>query len=303
MIFELIERFAGYGFNKSHSTRYSFIAYQTAYMKAYWPLEYMAALLTFEMGNTDKVVDYIAECKDMGINVLPPDINESFADFTVVYENAGHDKKGDGLIRFGLAAVKGVGTRAVEQMIAAREKAGRFKSLFHFCENVDLRAVNKQVVESLIKAGGFDRLGGHRAQMTVAVEKAMQGGQSSQADKLKGQMNFFSGLAASQEQEKDHEQLPNVPPWPELMMLTYEKDVLGFYVTSNPIEQTRRGDRGLFNRQYGRSRRKGKSGSHSRRNGHQDATHRHKERPKRRLKNGCLYAPGFTGQCRGGAIL
>ncbi|MDO8303028.1 MAG: DNA polymerase III subunit alpha, partial [Sedimentisphaerales bacterium] len=236
-IFELIERFAGYGFNKSHSTRYAFIAYQTAYMKAYWPLEYMAALLTFEMGNTDKVVDYIAECKDMGINVLPPDINESFADFTVVYENTGHDKKGDGLIRFGLAAVKGVGARAVEQMITAREKTGRFKSLFHFCENVDLRAVNKQVVDSLIKAGGFDRLGGHRAQMTIAVEKAMQGGQSSQADKLKGQMNFFSGLAASQEQEKDHEQLPNVPPWPEMMMLTYEKDVLGFYVTSNPMSK------------------------------------------------------------------
>lgn len=236
-IFELIERFAGYGFNKSHSTRYSFIAYQTAYMKAYWPLEYMAALLTFEMGNTDKVVDYIAECKDMGIKVMPPDINESFADFTVVYENAGHDKKGDGLIRFGLAAVKGVGAKAVEQIIEAREKVGRFKSLFHFCENVDLRAVNKTVVESLIKAGGFDRLGGHRAQMTVAVEKAMQGGQSSQADKLKGQMNFFSGLAAAADQDKDHEQLPNVPPWPELMMLTYEKDVLGFYVTSNPMSK------------------------------------------------------------------
>lgn len=240
-IFELIERFAGYGFNKSHSTRYSFIAYQTAYMKAYWPLEYMAALLTFEMGNTDKVVDYIAECKDMGIKVLPPDVNESFADFTVVYEGAGlfteKGKKGEGWIRFGLAAVKGVGTKAVEQIIAAREKVGGFKSLFNFCENVDLRAVNKTVVESLIKAGAFDRLGGHRAQMTIAVEKAMQVGQSSQADKIKGQMNFFSGLTAAADQDKDHQQLPNVPPWPEMMMLTYEKDVLGFYVTSNPLSK------------------------------------------------------------------
>jgi DNA polymerase-3 subunit alpha len=236
-IFELIERFAGYGFNKSHSTRYAFIAYQTAYIKAYWPIEYMAALLTFEMGNTDKVVDYIAECKDMGIKVLPPDINESFTDFTVVYEDAGHGKKGEGLIRFGLAAVKGVGTKAVEQIIAAREKVGRFRSLFHFCENVDLRAVNKQVGESLIKAGAFDRLGGHRAQMTVALEKAMQVGQSAQADKLNGQMNFFSGLTAVQDNDKDHEQMPNVPPWPEMMMLSYEKDVLGFYVTSNPLSK------------------------------------------------------------------
>jgi DNA polymerase-3 subunit alpha len=240
-IFELIERFAGYGFNKSHSTRYAIIAYQTAYMKAYWPIEYMAALLTYEMGNTDKVVEYIAECKDMGIKVLPPDINESFTDFTVVYEDAGlfteKGKKGDGLIRFGLAAVKGVGTKAVEQIIAAREKAGQFKSLFDFCENVDLHAVNKQVVESLIKAGAFDRLGGHRAQMTAALEKAMQVGQSAQADKLNGQMNFFSDFATVQDEGKDHQHLPNVPPWPEMMMLSYEKDVLGFYVTSNPLSK------------------------------------------------------------------
>jgi DNA polymerase III subunit alpha len=172
----------------------------------------------------------------MNIKVMPPDINESFADFTVVYENAG-DKKGQGLIRFGLAAVKGVGTKAVEQIIAAREKVGRFKSLFHFCENVDLRAVNKQVGEALIKAGAFDRLGGHRAQLTIALEKAMQVGQSAQADKLNGQMNFFSGITAAQDSDEDSKQLPNVPPWPELMMLSYEKDVLGFYVTSNPLSK------------------------------------------------------------------
>jgi DNA polymerase-3 subunit alpha len=231
-IFELIERFAGYGFNKSHSTRYAFIAYQTAYIKAYWPVEYMAALLTFEMDNTDKVVDYIAECKQMGIEVLAPDINESGVDFTPLYRGRGDDKKG--LIRFGLAAVKGVGEKAVEQIIVARQKVGRFQSLFHFCENVDLRAANKQVLEALIKAGAFDRLGGNRAQMTAGLEKAMQIGSSHQADKQSGQMNFF-GQTVDSDYSKDHERLPNIPPWPEPMMLNYEKQVLGFYVTSNPL--------------------------------------------------------------------
>jgi DNA polymerase-3 subunit alpha len=231
-IFEFIERFAGYGFNKSHSTRYAFIAYQTAYMKAHWPVEYMAALLTFEMDNTDKVVDYIAECAKMDIEVLAPDINESGVDFTPLYKGSGEDKKG--VIRFGLAAVKGVGEKAVEQIIAAREKIGRFQSLFHFCENVDLRAANKQVVEALIKAGAFDRLGGNRAQMIAGMEKAMQIGASLQADKQNGQMSFL-GQAGDSDYSRDAEGLPNVPPWPEPQMLAYEKQVLGFYVTSNPL--------------------------------------------------------------------
>ncbi|MBN2183432.1 MAG: DNA polymerase III subunit alpha, partial [Sedimentisphaerales bacterium] len=155
-IFELIERFAGYGFNKSHSTRYAFIAYQTAYMKTHWPVEFMAALLTYEMDNTDKVVEYINECGQMGIEILPPDINESGVDFTPLYERDDDGRRKKGVIRFGLAAVKGVGEKAVEQIIAARKQAGRFQSLFHFCENVDLRAANKQVLEALIKAGAFD---------------------------------------------------------------------------------------------------------------------------------------------------
>ena len=231
-IFEFIERFAGYGFNKSHSTRYALIAYQTAYMKAHWPVEYMAALLTFEMDNTDKVVDYIAECAKMDIEVLAPDINESGVDFTPLYKGSGGDKKG--VIRFGLAAVKGVGEKAVEQIIAACEKVGRFQSLFHFCENVDLRAANKQVVEALIKAGAFDRLGGNRAQMIAGMEKAMQIGASLQADKQNGQMSFL-GQAGDSDYSMDAEGLPNVPPWPEPQMLAYEKQVLGFYVTSNPL--------------------------------------------------------------------
>jgi len=236
-IFELIERFAGYGFNKSHSTRYAIIAYQTAYMKVYWPTEYMAALLTFEMGSTEKVVEYINECKRMGIDVEPPDINESFTDFTVVYEQGHHRNTSNGIIRFGLAAVKGVGEKAVEQIISAREARGRFKSLFGFCENVDLRLVNKQVIESLIKAGAFDRLGGSRAQMIAALPKAMQTGASVQADAQKGQMTFFSGMTDEEDFEKDQQRLPDVPAWSEMQMLSFEKEVLGFYVTSNPLSK------------------------------------------------------------------
>ncbi|MHC4603953.1 MAG: DNA polymerase III subunit alpha [Planctomycetota bacterium] len=233
-IFELIERFAGYGFNKSHSTRYAFIAYQTAYMKAHWPVEFMAALLTYEMGNTDKVVEYIAECREMAIEVRAPDINESGVDFTPLYKKEDDAKNKKGVIRFGLAAVKGVGEKAVEQIIAARQEIGRFQSLFHFCENVDLRAANKQVIEALIKAGAFDRLGGNRAQMMAGFENAMQVGASLQADKQNGQMSFF-GQAGDNDYSQDHQRLPDVPPWPELQMLAFEKQVLGFYVTSNPI--------------------------------------------------------------------
>jgi DNA polymerase-3 subunit alpha len=233
-IFELIERFAGYGFNKSHSTRYAVIAYQTAYMKTYWPVEYMAALLTYEMDNTDKVVDYIAECGKMDTEVLPPDINESGVDFTPLYRDSDNEEK-KGVIRFGLAAVKGVGEKAVEQIIAAREEVGRFQSLFHFCENVDLRAANKQVLEALIKAGAFDDLGGSRPQKIAGLEAAMENGASLQADKQKGQMSFFGQMAAENDYSQDHKRLPDVAPWPEPQMLAYEKQVLGFYVTSNPL--------------------------------------------------------------------
>jgi len=231
-IFDLIERFAGYGFNKSHSTRYAIVAYQTAYMKAHWPVEYMASLLTYEMGNTDKVVEYIGECGAMGIEVLAPDINESGVDFTPIYKDTDGDKKG--VIRFGLAAVKGVGEKAVEQIIQTRNKIGYFKSLFHFCENVDPKMVNKQVIEALIKAGAFDRLGGNRAQMLAGLEKAMQLGAQAQTDRQNGQMNFF-GRMPDVDYSQDAKRLADVPPWPETEMLAYEKKVLGFYVTSNPL--------------------------------------------------------------------
>ena len=230
-IFDLIEKFAGYGFNKSHATRYSFIAYQTAYLKAYYPVEFMAALLTYEMGNTDKVVDYIGECKGMGIEVLAPDINESSCDFTVIYREDADGVKG-GFIRFGLGAVKGVGGKAVEQVIGARGESD-FKSLYDFCERVDLRAANKQVTEALIKAGAFDQLGGSRRQMMAGLERAMQAGAARQADIRSGQMNLFGGGGESEEVGV----LPDVAPWPEMEMLKYEKEVLGFYVTMNPLSR------------------------------------------------------------------
>ena len=236
-IFDLIEKFAGYGFNKSHATRYSFIAYQTAYLKAYYPVEFMAALLTYEMGNTDKVVDYIDECKKMGIEVLAPDINESKRDFTAIYKTDEETGEKKGIIRFGLGAVKGVGGKAVDQIIHACEKYGSFESLYDFCENVDLRSANKQVIEALIKAGAFDSFSGSRSQMIAGLEGAMQAGSEFQADRQKGQGNFFSmgGFAEGDDEGQEKDSLPNVPPWPEMQMLKYEKDVLGFYVTKNPL--------------------------------------------------------------------
>ena len=223
-IFDLILRFGGYGFNKAHSTRYSLVAYQTAYFKRYYPLEFMAALLTFEMGNTDKVVEYIEECRRMGIEVLPPDINESEVDFTT----------SGGTIRFGLAAIKGVGEKAVEEIIAARRGIGSFRSLFHFCDSVDLRVVNRAVVEALIKCGAFDSTGALRAQLTEVAGQAIERGISEAEDRRKGQGNLFARVASEPSAEEDYANLPDVS-WTESEMLSYEKDTLGFYVTSHPL--------------------------------------------------------------------
>ncbi len=223
-IFELILRFGGYGFNKAHSTRYAVVAYQTAYFKRHYPLEFMAALLTFEMGNTEKIVEYIEECRRMGIEVLPPDINESEIDFTT----------SSGTIRFGLAAVKGVGEKAVEEIIAARERIGGFRSLFHFCESVDLRVVNRAVIEALIKCGAFDSTGALRAPLMKVVGQAIERGASAAEDKRKGQGNLFNSQEKELGLEDDYANLPDVS-WTESEMLAYEKATLGFYVTSHPL--------------------------------------------------------------------
>jgi len=225
-LFELMEQFAGYGFNKSHSAAYAYLAYITAYLKAHYPLDFMAALLTSETGNTAKVVKYINECRDMGIQVLPPDTNKSDWSFTP-----------DGnAVRFGLGAIKSIGQSAVESILAARQEGGPFKSLYDFCERVDLSAVNRRMIESLIKAGALDSLAPVRAQLFAAVEGAMELGQKTQRDRQSGQAGLFSAMFGDAPPEKP---LPNLPEWSDQDRLTGEKEVLGFYVTGHPLEQFR----------------------------------------------------------------
>jgi len=224
-IWELITHFGGYGFNKSHSARYAQIAYQTAYLKAHYPVEFMAALLTYEMGDSDKLAEYMDECRRMNIEVAPPDVNESGADFTVVGDR----------VRFGLAAVKGVGERAVETIAHAREGVGRFESLFHFCEHVDLSALNRAVVESLIKCGAFDSTGARKSQLAAVLGKALGAGAQAQDDTRKGQMNFLDAFAA--EAPPDEVALPDIPEWPEEKLSKCEKESLGLYVKHHPLGQ------------------------------------------------------------------
>ena len=224
-IFKLISHFAGYGFNKAHTTAYAMIAYQTAYLKANYPVEFMAALLTSEMGNTDKVVAYINECREMGIRVLPPDVNESYAQFTVV----------DRDIRFGLAAVKNVGEGAIQSIIGSREKEGKFKSLYQFCEEVDLRLVNKRVIESLIKCGAFDSFSIRRSQLMAISDNAVAGAQDVQRARERGQKTFFEDFEAEKDFNLNSRAVPDMPEWPENKLLSFEKDTIGFYVTGHPL--------------------------------------------------------------------
>jgi len=223
-IFELMEYFAGYGFNKSHSAGYALIAYQTAYLKAHYPKEFMAANLTSEMGNSDKIVELIEDCQRMGIRILPPDVNESLASFTVVEDG----------IRFGLGAVKNVGLNAIESIVRAREKWGPFKTIYDFCERVDLRAVNRKAIESLIMAGAMDSLEGHRAQLMAALDKAIDYGQSSRA--RQSQMSLLD-MVDGKGGFSLTPPLPDVPEWPEGEKLAKEKEMLGFYVSGHPLEK------------------------------------------------------------------
>jgi len=225
-LFELMEQFAGYGFNKSHSAAYALVAYQTAYLKAHYPVEFMAALLTAEIGNQDKLTRYLNQCRDMGIGILPPDVNSSDRTFTP----SGND------IRFGLTAIKNVGEAAIESVLEARKKLSRFDSLYQFCENVDLRLLNKRVIESLIKAGAMDSLGAHRAQMMAALDRAMDLGQKRQRQMESGQTGLF-GQGDSEPVAATP--LPETPAWTETERLGGEKEVLGFYVTGHPLEKYR----------------------------------------------------------------
>ncbi|MEW6616646.1 MAG: DNA polymerase III subunit alpha [Thermodesulfobacteriota bacterium] len=223
-IFDLMAMFAEYGFNKSHSAAYAMIAYQTAYLKAHYPIEFMAALLTSEKENTDKLIRYITECNDKGIQVLPPDINESFRDFTVI----------DGRIRFGLAGVKNVGNQAIEAIISIREKDGKFNSIFDFCERVDARKANRRVVESLIKCGTFDFTGVFRSKLMGVLDDAIERAGAIQRDRTNGQINMFDIFNDPGAVELNAK-FPDVEEWHENQLLTYEKEVLGFYITGHPL--------------------------------------------------------------------
>ncbi|HAZ09791.1 MAG: DNA polymerase III subunit alpha [Omnitrophica bacterium GWA2_41_15] len=218
-IFSLIEHFAGYGFNKSHSAAYATISYRTAYLKANYPVEFMTALLTSEKDNTDKIVEYIDEAERMGIKILPPDVNESYANFTMINKNE---------IRFGLSAVKNVGEGSIESIIEARKKYSRFPSLYEFCERTDLRLVNKKVLESLIKCGAFDSMGLKRSQLMATLVEAMDTAVAAHKESAMGQMTFFMESSSSPK-------APDMKEWPESQLLNFEKEMLGLYITGHPL--------------------------------------------------------------------
>jgi DNA polymerase III subunit alpha len=226
-IWDLIEKFAGYGFNKSHAACYALVAYQTAYLKANYPVEFMAALLTSEMDKTDKIVQYMEESRAMGLRVEPPDVNRCRAQFTVT---------GDA-IHFGLGAVKNVGTAAIDGIVRERQRGGPFTALDDFCTRVDLRLVNRRVIESLIKAGAFDSLAQTRAGLLSGLDQALETGQRRQRDREEGQVSLFdvAGGAGSTPAGRG----AAVAEWPPDEMLGYEKEVLGFYLSGNPLEQYR----------------------------------------------------------------
>jgi len=254
-IFEDILKFGGYAFNKAHSAGYALVAFQTAWLKTYYPLEFMAALLTYESDNAEKVAEYIDECRRMGIQVLPPDVNESDEAFTVVYprravQPAAMTPSGPshgrvaaeptdraaptGYICFGLAAISGVGHKAVQAILDARRQGGRFRDIYDFCERVDLTAVNRATLEALIKAGAFDKTGAMRRALMNVLDKAMELGQEAQRDRRAGQLSMFGEFGASV--------APQPPPigteeWSDAEMLAYEKATLGFYITKHPLTQ------------------------------------------------------------------
>jgi len=228
-LFDLLSKFAEYGFNKSHSAAYGYLAYLTGYLKANYTVEFLAALLTSETGNTDKVVRYIGECRALGIQVLPPDVNQSDLNFTPV----GSDK-----IRFGLGAVKNVGVGAVEAIVRARAEGGPFHTLDDFCERVDLSAVNRRVIESLIKAGAMDSLKGFRSQLFAVVEECTEAGQRAQKDKASGQTGLFGEWTGAEAAHHDRV-LPAVDDWTQTQKLRGEKETIGFYVSGHPLDQSR----------------------------------------------------------------
>src|SRR3954467_7154155 len=225
-LWDNIEPFAGYGFNKSHSVAYANLAYKTAYLKAHYPVAFMAAMLNSELNSTDAIAKYAAECRNMGIRLLPPDINESSWYFTVVGDE----------IRYGLGAVKGVGEGAIEEVLGARRRVGRFRSLAHLATEIDLRTANRKVFESLIKAGAFDSHGIHRAALMEALDGLLDYAQHRRREREEGQHSLFGAMVSEGE---SMEPVPDasVKPWPERERMRNEKEALGFFLTGNPLSE------------------------------------------------------------------
>ena len=229
-IFDLMEFFAGYGFNKSHSTTYAWVAYQTGFLKANYPWHFMAALLTIEAANTDKLAMYLGECRDLGVPILVPDINKSQLPFTV-------EKEG---VRFGLCAVKNVGEGAILSMLGVRKDIGRVDSIYTLCEKVDQRLVNKRPLESLVKAGAFDSMvpdgttPSRRARLFAAIDKAIEHGSRLQKNRQDGNVSFFD---VGDEGATEAIPLPEAAPWTEIQQLAFEKESLGLYMSGHPLER------------------------------------------------------------------
>ncbi len=227
-LWDYIEPFAGYGFNKSHSVAYALVAYQTAYLKAHHPVAFMAAMLNSELSSSDAIAKYIAECRtNMGIEILPPDVNESSYYFTVV----------DAKIRYGLGAVKGVGEGAIDSLLEARRRVGRFQSLAQIATEVDLRVANRKVWESFVKAGAFDEFGPHRAALWESIDSILDYGQRRRREREEGQNNLFGALLGGGSMLREPQPDPKTPPWPERERVKYEKEALGFYLTGNPLTE------------------------------------------------------------------
>jgi DNA polymerase III subunit alpha len=226
-IFDLMEKFAGYGFNKSHSAAYALLAYQTAYLKAHYPAAFMAAVLSADMDHTDKVVTLIKECADMDLEVLPPDINASRYEFAA---------DGERRIRYGLGAVRGVGAGAVEGLIAERSARGPFTSLEDLCRRLDLTKVNRRVLEALLRCGSLDALGANRATLMERLGPAMQLGDQSTRAHAAGQNDLFGGLGAV-ERTPAPQRATELPEWSEAVRLTGERETLGLYLTGHPLRR------------------------------------------------------------------
>ncbi|WES87004.1 DNA polymerase III subunit alpha [Dickeya fangzhongdai] len=225
-IFDLVEKFAGYGFNKSHSAAYALVSYQTLWLKAHYPAEFMAAVMTADMDNTDKIVGLVDECWRMGLKILPPDINSGLYHFHV---------NDDGEIVYGIGAIKGVGEGPIEAIIEARNNDGYFRDLFDLCARTDIKKLNRRVLEKLIMSGAFDRLGPHRAALMNSLADAMKSAEQHAKAEAIGQADMFGVLAETPEQVE--QSYSTVPPWPEQVVLDGERETLGLYLTGHPINQ------------------------------------------------------------------